>query len=44
MRWSRPEETATSALLRRAPVAKAFGWSEGKTATVGMPMFAACAC
>ena len=36
--------TATSALSRRAPVANAFGESDGKIATCGMPIPAACAC
>ena len=40
---SRPVLTATSALLRLAPVAKALGSGESNTPTSGMPMPAFCA-
>ncbi len=41
MALSRPVDTATSALLRRMPVAKAFTSGASYTATSGMPMPAA---
>ena len=43
MPLSSPVLTATSALLRRAPVAKAFISGASKMPTSGMPMPAACA-
>ena len=43
MLCSKPELTATRALLREAPVAKALTWGESKMATSGMPMPACCA-
>ena len=43
MDCSRPVLTATSALLRLAPVAKALGCGDSKMPTSGMPMPARCA-